>query len=400
MLAQELARYGLAAVFSDPPFEWSGRNSHVARQHASTALHAHLAATPLQRCRCPQFIIGHSHGGNVALQCLKRDTDLAAKVSGVVTLATPFLVFNRREAFFGYFADGMLIAASALWGSLGKLLPYAIVGIVFLPFAVVAGFEERAAWGYLFEECDRAIGIDCARVSSLAVMALVGLLAAVCIAWLLRQAYRVARAEHAARCDERFTAVLDQFSYFQPTEQLGRTPILLCSSSFDEALGVLQGSWWLHRLWSWNSSLAAIGTLLTSFLGTLALAVGALYLMMPYIFSIDGAEWIFFLLGVLLFAATMLAGAQISRFVLRLGSVSPGLGFGSSDVNRFVKVRAVRAVHISDLQQNHRFSAWSLFSASNWSLFHSRLYGSPAAIALIAAWMAGIVAQDPTPKQT
>jgi hypothetical protein len=76
-------------------FLWSGRNRHADRLAAAKQLKAHvlqgIAAHPGAR----HFLVGHSHGGNVAFYAL-RDEDFAAKLAGVITLETPFIHVHRR----------------------------------------------------------------------------------------------------------------------------------------------------------------------------------------------------------------------------------------------------------------------------------------------------------------
>jgi hypothetical protein len=76
------------------PFLWSGNNSYLARHVAAEQLARRLAdyydpGNPPQ-----QIIIGHSHGGNVAL--LAYEHPWAPALAGIATLATPFLNVKRR----------------------------------------------------------------------------------------------------------------------------------------------------------------------------------------------------------------------------------------------------------------------------------------------------------------
>ncbi len=74
-----------------PPFSWTGRNSHDERVHAADQLAAVLIATDT-----PQFLIAHSHGGNVALQALANE-NARRRVMGLVCLNTPFIHVRRRD---------------------------------------------------------------------------------------------------------------------------------------------------------------------------------------------------------------------------------------------------------------------------------------------------------------
>jgi len=72
----------------------SGRNSHGARIGASKALQSHLWRRVRRYPDAKHLIIGHSHGGLIALYAL-RDEQLREKIAGVVCLSTPFLHVRR-----------------------------------------------------------------------------------------------------------------------------------------------------------------------------------------------------------------------------------------------------------------------------------------------------------------
>jgi pimeloyl-ACP methyl ester carboxylesterase len=77
------------------PFTWSGRNSILARHRAAAALAVTLHAGIAKWPRARHVIVGHSHGGSVALLALHHQ-DLVDTIAGVVTLSTPFLVARPR----------------------------------------------------------------------------------------------------------------------------------------------------------------------------------------------------------------------------------------------------------------------------------------------------------------
>jgi Alpha/beta hydrolase family len=77
-------------------FNWSGKNSIFERATASTDLKAYLETR--DNLDTPVLIIAHSHGGNVAMQAVKKLQD-ASQVY-VCTLATPFFkLFATRRQF-------------------------------------------------------------------------------------------------------------------------------------------------------------------------------------------------------------------------------------------------------------------------------------------------------------
>lgn len=76
-------------------FCWSGGNSNTKRLKAAAELQAYLKRLLSKYPNGRHFLVGHSHGGTVSLYALK-DPALGDDLAGVVTLATPFLHFNRR----------------------------------------------------------------------------------------------------------------------------------------------------------------------------------------------------------------------------------------------------------------------------------------------------------------
>jgi len=76
-------------------FEWSGDNSHQARIDAGVALARHLDEIDRECSGCPQAVIAHSHGGNVACYAL-RHLGRTVTLPAIVTLGTPFITCRRR----------------------------------------------------------------------------------------------------------------------------------------------------------------------------------------------------------------------------------------------------------------------------------------------------------------
>jgi hypothetical protein len=81
-------------------FCWSGGNSNTKRLKAADELRAYLHKLIAKYPEAHHFVVSHSHGGTVSLYAMK-DQSLARKITGIISLATPFLHFNRRK-FPGY----------------------------------------------------------------------------------------------------------------------------------------------------------------------------------------------------------------------------------------------------------------------------------------------------------
>lgn len=74
-------------------FGWSGANSHSARLTAGAALAEELEASRRATPAVKQFVVGHSHGGNVALYASR----IVQGLGGCVCLATPFIEARIRR---------------------------------------------------------------------------------------------------------------------------------------------------------------------------------------------------------------------------------------------------------------------------------------------------------------
>jgi hypothetical protein len=86
-LSARLSRANIAFVIHE--FLWSGSNSFLARSNAARKLAEHLNQRHRDNPKFAQFIIGHSHGGTVAMLASKYlDED---NNPNLITLATPFV---------------------------------------------------------------------------------------------------------------------------------------------------------------------------------------------------------------------------------------------------------------------------------------------------------------------
>ena len=87
------AHFGEAVQFQYQ--DWSGFNSFSARDKGAKNVTARIQEKRQEHGNVPQYLIGHSHGGNVALQAAIEDDE--ACLDGVVCLATPVLTTKRRR---------------------------------------------------------------------------------------------------------------------------------------------------------------------------------------------------------------------------------------------------------------------------------------------------------------
>ena len=107
-LCDALAGEDLPGATHFSRFCWSGRNSHTARIAAGEALAEHLGRLTEQYPDARHHLIGHSHGGNIMMYAMKQ-TDLAERVTALVTLATPFLSLHRHRLPVGVFNSVIIL---------------------------------------------------------------------------------------------------------------------------------------------------------------------------------------------------------------------------------------------------------------------------------------------------
>jgi hypothetical protein len=123
-------------------FGWSGRNLHSDRHAAADTLAAELASRIAAFPDARHVVIGHSHGGNVALGALNLVPTLQPLLHSVVCLSTPFFVPSPRD-------NGVLRSHLELVAGHAK----PVVG--FLSFVV--GFA--VAGGLTWYLCERVLGL-------------------------------------------------------------------------------------------------------------------------------------------------------------------------------------------------------------------------------------------------
>jgi hypothetical protein len=143
-------------------FCWTGSNSHTARLRAGEDLKKHLRGLTDKFRNARHFVVGHSHGGNVMLYAMK-DEALANRVTGLVTLATPFISVRERKLhplvlfsvwtvllfwvleaslrFWGPTPDPAITDAQ-VQGSMSMLLSIAVLFLLWL-FGTGGGYRDR-----------------------------------------------------------------------------------------------------------------------------------------------------------------------------------------------------------------------------------------------------------------
>ena len=88
------ARFGRAVEIES--MGWSGANTFKGRRDATKLLRQHILRPRPDMRGAAHLVVAHSHAGNVVAYAA-RDAEVDAKLAGVVTLATPFIVARKRN---------------------------------------------------------------------------------------------------------------------------------------------------------------------------------------------------------------------------------------------------------------------------------------------------------------
>ena len=375
-------------------FSWSGGNSDLDRVAASESLRTKLADLRAKYPEFACFLVGHSHGGNVALHALSHSDQDRFWIAGVVTLATPFLIFDEEPTVLPRVATALLEMRIFALMFLGP----AILALIFIPFLVwiIPWFIDlkirMLQWSstiplWLCEQIGTAAscqwsydGIYTVAGVGLGGLMLVGMIVAI---W--------AEVHKAATSIEASTrAAVERFYYVQPAERLSKVPILVLSSVIDEALQILNFSWWIHRaaLWAtrvWILLMAATGivTVLAGLWWVYANYTTEIAQAIPSSSAILRNTMMAYAALPVGFAAAAAVGWAFRAFV-RLPV--PLHGSQASLDNLLWTLRAQRVPFDGDHMQRRSYNPWQLFREAP-GLIHSTLHGSRAASKDIAKWM-------------
>ena len=399
--------------FADPPFQWTGRNVHEDRRAASVLLQKRLEDQLATQNPPIQVIIAHSHGGNIALKALGLSPAVCRNTL-LVTLATPFLRFERQKAdlltavlVLRQLADDLKAPLSALmdptrqiagelkaapWRFLLILAAYGagvLATAALLYFYVLAPVEQHFAQGLriactvLFtsleaQSCERAPFWFWAT-PGISIAILGGLL-------LLVDARKKVLEKNGAELDLKTDTAIRRFAYFQP--KAPPVQLLVLSSGVDEALGALTGALWVHRANVWGArAVAAIG-----FLIAIGLAAAIVYaiaeLLTEYLggFAADFGVAAAMLLAVA-FAGIIASIIGVASHVVAKLANHMGLGLSDFESGLLTSVKAFRQPGSEIPFTYCRYGFVELLRNSVGWLFHSRVYNHPKAIQKIAEWL-------------
>ena len=95
-LSQHIAKTSTKRRPEFNKFIWNGRNDHTSRMSAVKDLAKHVENNIQQSNAVEQWIIAHSHGGNISLHAAAQTND-SSQLRGIVCMSTPFFNLKRRE---------------------------------------------------------------------------------------------------------------------------------------------------------------------------------------------------------------------------------------------------------------------------------------------------------------
>jgi Putative serine esterase (DUF676) len=407
-LQKELTNCGATSVIFHP-FYWCATNNHSDRRKESVRLHKQLLD---QLSGEPEdahhFIIAHSHGGNVALRAVGHSPTLKKKVTGIIAIATPFLVFAQTNFSLALLRPALLNACKTIGG--WALVPFAtLVQHVRLSFTVIVLGALSYYWYIHHSPRWMKLWMSPSYISRtpFRVFAVLALLFFVLLCVV--DGWDSARATETEAFKRRSCRIIHRYRYVELRSEGTDVPAFALSSLADEAYGVLTGAWWMHRVVTWGARLAVAGAIVLS-----GLLAGAAFYEMEQLraYQYASPSWKVWLLshaaglGVFMpvLLSVFLTYELVKLFLEISGRSSPGLGFGNSEDNLICDVRAVRNPLLAVPIANKRYSTWQLIRHAKGVLFHSRIYLHPPAIRDMAEWMSARAAEgsrsyrDITPK--
>jgi len=367
-------------------FHWSGDNSHRARVKAGGKLGRFILRLRSEIAVGPIFIIGHSHGGNVAGYAL-RDKQAAESVSGVVFMATPFIEIERRD----------LSAAVKLLGwTLPLLIAPAFCITLFWLLFFAANYEDSALeiWAR-----DKSVMVE--SLCSAVPMGLL-LIGAPTVGWIL-----IKVAKHlGGPFRERILSLFSNYQFRRVNELAwvanDLLPTLVLRIRGDEAGIGLQCLFFLSeslpRLWRLarviTFCMVALVVVLWGATGTFLRDCASLASHIPFSGYLknnpdDFQLWTLILLFLwIVFLIVLQVGMATTPLIIR----AHRFGFGGENVldNWLLRIRAVVRPPHSSFCEFHEFSLGSLGEQLSWRFKHTlrhSVYEQDEAIALITEWL-------------
>jgi hypothetical protein len=397
VLERELRDAG-AADIRFHAFEWSGKNDHRHRRAASICLRKELRENIIAHPDYRHIVIAHSHGGNIALRAVRRSRSLRRHGVAVACLATPFLRFDQQALQLAILPDTLDYARKWMWEFAEKYLIWLpiiiIIYILLYPIQILMNegawldWAEQLFWNH-FGHLIPGFAPRLAQVVNL----VASLLAAGWWSWaalnagqsraLRRTSKKLARQRHL---------VWVRYAYSQPEAELQAVTILSLTSRVDEALAVLNGSGWIHKVSVW----VAVAISVFSIVAGIIVAGVSLYLLSGLERAARRSRFLYPLVkdwskpGVYLLSGSLLlptVGLVCRRLASIAGRSNLGLGLLNPIDNLLWRVRAHDNLKGLASYKNSRYGVWELLRGSKGRYFHSRVYEFEPCIREIACWI-------------
>jgi hypothetical protein len=319
---------------------WNGRNVSSARQEAASIVRNQLKENFERYKDAEQYIIAHSHGGNVTLYALE-DRDIEQKIAGVICLNTPFISVVRRNT------KVILAQLVVLIG---------VFPLIFLMQNIFTAFEETAFRGAAF------LGIGLSIFIGIVILAtiLTGNVLAPFASWIYQKRERV-------------------IGQLLPSP-IERCPIFCLSTAGDEPVAVLGFSEAIANL-----PYLLMHIIVWPFAFVLAFAAQSLGYIPPLSLVAQPPSEAMFS-SMFIYAPGFLIALQVLAvaisFAFRGLPLGEGIGWRRLFYNLFVRI-SVSVVPINC--RNVHFEAYD--GKSSGVLMHSQIYKDEKAIEIMADWI-------------
>jgi pimeloyl-ACP methyl ester carboxylesterase len=338
---------------------WSGSNTFQSRATASIKLNEKIARLREQFPGRSVTLVGHSHGGNIALSAI--NTSLQRNVDAVICLSTPFLNAERRElGNMGRFASWgvpmflcWVLGMFCIHRSFKHESDFMNFAVFILASALGLGMQR-----YIEAQADRIIAALDYRIGSFRNLLIIrttgdeassGLNAASFLSAAVGRIYRTV-ADELFKTNE----ILNELR--------ARKSLIIGTSTGAAVLGIMIG---LSGPQTRTTNLAAVILLVLPIISiSLYLRGGAAILLGRYF----------------LFAVALIPLALIlAVFALPMG---PGPAFSSLLVDVSAEVSPIGSYQVVTV------SSSSSSNLDDRSLKHSRIYHAPAALEVLRLWLA------------
>jgi pimeloyl-ACP methyl ester carboxylesterase len=347
-------------------FNWSGENSHAARERTGREFHKALDALSREDGDRKIAIISHSHGGNVALYALGlASQELQQRIHRIIFLGTPFLKISplADDALRSFASVVATLLIVLLHGTV--LLGFAVPGILFAGYAHLLIFAQFYSTGLflltLYRWFTRRKGEPDQRKLRIKLQN-----------WIFNS------LKHSQKQRQQWWAI-------KPL----RHPSLVCAIAWDEA------GLWLRTLDSiqrWSHRIGNTHMRIVDFFKIYALSIAGLLILMQLVglvIDTESIRWNIYMLFAyfMIIAIVSLPLSIVIIALIRLLSRSHGFGYGWEGAFGFLhtSIEAIEGPAADDPAQ--RFYYGFKPPESRFDLRHSVFYRDLSQWKPVVAWL-------------